>query len=101
MLFQDTLFFFPLSCHLQQRVPQQREDEESDVAGGDGDPGPRAFCVAVVGVAAMNTHSGRSRSVPPRPLAEGPERAGLHHPTWNRATLSPRTCPGPEQQHQV
>lgn len=100
-MLQDTLFLkFSLSssCQLQQGVAEQCEDEEGEVAAGAGDPGSQALGVAVVGVAAVHAHPGRPRSVPPGPLTEGPERAGLHDATWNRATVSPEglqtaTCP--------
>lgn len=68
-------------------MAEQSEDEEGEAAGA-GDPGSQAPGVAVVGVAAVDAHPGRPRSVAPRPLAEGPERAGLHDATWNRATVS-------------
>lgn len=90
LLLQDSLLIFSLSsCQLQQGVPEQCEDEEGEVAAGAGGSGSLTLGVAVVGVAAVDAHSGRPRAVPPRPLAEGPERAGLHDATWNRATVSP------------
>lgn len=92
LLFFFSLFFSP-SCQLHQGVAEQCEDEEAEVAAGAGDPGSQALGVAVVGVAAVHTHPGRPRSVPPRPLAEGPERAGLHDATCNRATVSPQGLP--------
>lgn len=69
-------------------MPEQCEDEEEEAAGA-GEPGSQALGVAVVGVAAVDAHSGRPRPVPPGALAEGPERAGLHDATCNRATVSP------------
>lgn len=69
-------------------MPEQCEDEE-EAAAGAGEPGSQALGIAVVGVAAVDAHSGRPRPVPPGTLAEGPERAGLHDATCNRATVSP------------
>lgn len=83
------MFSFCPSCQLQQGVPEQSEDEEGEAAGA-GDPGSQAPGVAVVGVAAVHAHPGCPRSVAPRPLAEGPERAGLHDATC----LSSNDCTG-------
>lgn len=89
-MLQDTPFFsFSPSCQLQEGVPEQGEDEEAEVAAGAGEPGGQALGVAVVGVAAVDADPGCPRSIPPCPLTEGPERAGLHDATCNRATVSP------------
>lgn len=71
-------------------MPEQCEDEEGEIAAGGGDSGSLTPGVAVVGVAAVDAHAGRPRAVPPRPLAEGPERAGLHDATC----LSSNDCTG-------
>lgn len=65
-------------------MPAQGQEEEREVTRGGADSGAQAFCVAVVGVAALDAHSGCSGSVPLCPLAERAERAGLH----NAACLS-------------
>lgn len=71
----------PPSCQLQQWVPQQCKDKEREVARGGGDPWSQALCIAVVWIAALNAHSRCFGSIPLCPLAEGPERTGLHNAT--------------------